>query len=86
MTIRDNILCAVERHRSALGLSRAAYSRAATGNEHFLRDLRDLTRAPGLRAIEKAEEFMRRDPAGLDLSETIFADAAFADRSGVADA
>lgn len=29
---------------------------------------------------------MRRDPAGLDLSETIFADAAFADRSGVADA
>ncbi|MEQ8829548.1 MAG: hypothetical protein RLW87_07045 [Alphaproteobacteria bacterium] len=84
MTIRHKILRSLDAHRRALGLDVTPYSREATGDPKFLANLAR-GRGVSFRSIEKAEEFMRRDPAGLDLSETIFADAAFADRSGVAD-
>lgn len=73
MIIRSKILRLAEAHRRQKGLSPKAYSIAATGNEHFLRHLRDPDLFPGLRAVFALEAFILSDPAGLDLSDTILA-------------
>jgi hypothetical protein len=79
MTIRNKILRIAEAHRQKLGMAATAYSDTATGNQHFLRHLRDPDRHPGLRAVEALEKFIQQDPAGLDLSGTILDPAADAD-------
>ncbi|WP_421878384.1 hypothetical protein [Pacificispira sp.] len=80
MTIRHKILRSLDAHRRALGLDVTPYSREATGDPKFLANLAR-GRGVSFRSIEKAEEFLRRDPAGLDLSATVFSSDTSADRA-----